>query len=184
MISFVLIREIKALKTHNQILKWNLESIIKKQSAIQLANGKIANDCGVLSLKQNELKELFPVLKKELENLKIQTRKTEFISSTGFNATKHFTALLIDSIPPLEGKDTSRYKSFTYKDNYYCIQGLIKDSIQMMDIQYTDTLTQIIYRKRKHKWLWIFSPKELNQRAALSNPNAHIQFEQSIKIIR
>ena len=184
MTSFVLLKELKTLKTHNQILKWNQESILKKQSEILLANGKIASDCGVLSLKQNELNELFPVLKHDIQNLKIQTHNTELVSSTSFNTTKHIETTLFDSLTPINTKDTIKYKTFTYKDNYFNIQGLIKDSVQWMDIQYTDTLTQIIYRKRKHKWLGIFSPCVLSQRAQLSNPNAHIQFAQTIKILR
>jgi hypothetical protein len=54
---------------------------------------------------------------------------------------------------------------------------------QRLQIHSTDTLTQVVFKgERIRPWLWVFSPRKLQQRVSVSNPNATIKYSQFIQI--
>ena len=72
---------------------------------------------------------------------------------------------------------------FSYKDQWYTIKGQAIGDTQHVQIQNTDTLVQVVYKGQRVKpWLWIFSPRKLEQRVSVSNPNANIKYAQVIQI--
>jgi hypothetical protein len=81
--------------------------------------------------------------------------------------------------------DTVPVKVFSYKDNFFNVHGLSHDSTQEVKINYQDTLVQVVYLGPREKpWLWIFSPRKLQQRVTLKNPNARITYSEFIQIQR
>jgi hypothetical protein len=76
-------------------------------------------------------------------------------------------------------------KVFEYADQWYRIKGLSQGGSQQLLIHSTDTLTQVVYKGERVKpWLWIFSPRKLQQRVSVSNPNSTIKYSQFIQIVK
>lgn len=180
------------LKKNNKRLKSNQEIILQDLKTIRLSNNKIAQEVGVLKVKNQELKRLYPKALKDIKALNIAKRKVlqyaQNVTSTQFQ----FAASLSDSFSNLPHKhlkeelkqsnDSIPYKVFHYRDNYYSVDGVAKQDIQWVQISSRDTLVQVVYRHRKHKWLWIFSPFIYHQRVQCKNPNASIYYSQIIQI--
>jgi hypothetical protein len=142
-------------------------------------NGRVVSQNQVLELKNKELKALIPQLHQEIEYLKVKPSRTESVSSTAFTAQTQIKTLLRDSTI----FDTVEVKRFTYTDEFYQIEGYAVNDTQHLSITYQDTLIQTVYRgRRKRPWLWVFSPRQLEQRVALKNPNASIDYSQIIHI--
>lgn len=80
--------------------------------------------------------------------------------------------------------DTLRYKVFHYHDEFYDVYGQAHEDQQTVHISSRDTMMQVVFRKRKTPWLWIFSPKVLEQRVYFKNPDAHIQYSRTINITK
>ena len=174
---------------HNQTL-FNQE-----QKQVLLSNGRIASQTGVMELRQRELADLFPELRKEIGTLKVKLGNVSAVSTVSFEQQKQIIAQLRDSVSwvpqattsdagsnPL--MDTLRYNVFSYHDEFYDVSGIAHEGQQLVSINSRDTMMQVVYRKRKNPWLWIFSPKVLEQRVYFKNPNAHIHYSRTINIER
>lgn len=190
-------KEISRLNSNQQLMQQSQEQIL-------LTNGRIAAQTGVLQLKQQELVRLFPDLNKELKLLGVKPRSAQTVATVSFRAQRQIVATLRDSILPVL-KDTAyigfiqssagshygetiadslRFRVFRYQDNYYDVSGYSFMDKQVLHISTRDTMTQVIYRRRKHPWLWIFSRKELMQRVYFKNPDAHIYYSRTIQLQR
>jgi len=145
-----------------------------------------------LQLKQKEFFNLFPSMLAEVRQLGIRPRTVQSASTVGFGVRQELFASLKDSIalathatttarlPP----DTLQFRVFNYRDAYYDISGYALRDRQVLHISSRDTMTQVVFRRRKHRWLWIFSPRLLEQRVYFKNPHAHIYYSQTIQIDR
>lgn len=170
----------------------NQELLRQSQEKILLANGRIASQTGVLQLRQKEFFSLFPTILAELRQLGVRTRMVESASSVAFGVQQRIFAQLKDSIaiaakgtstaaiPP----DTLQFRVFNYRDAYYDVSGYALDDRQVLYISSRDTMTQVVFRRRKRPWLWIFSRKTLEQRVYFKNPHAHIYYSQTIQVDR
>ena len=165
----------------NDRLSKTLAQTVQQLKEIQTQSGQLAVENEVLQLRLKELSTLYPKLLDEIRNLKINPKRAESISSTAINTEKRIITVLRDSII----HDTIPVKVFSYTDNYYQVHGIAKDSTQEVKINYQDTLVQVVYLGPREKpWLWIFSPRKLQQRVTLKNPNARITYSEFIQIQR
>lgn len=168
----------KSAAGYNRVLRAN-DLLSSEVTSVVEINGRIVSQNQVLELKNKELKALIPGLHQEIEFLKVKPSRTESVSSTAFTAQTQIKTLLRDSTI----FDTVEVKQFTYADEFYQIEGYAVSDTQHLNITYQDTLIQTVYRgKRKKPWLWFFSPRQLEQRVALKNPNASIDYSQIIHI--
>ena len=164
---------------YNRVLEAN-EELSTKLSDNQVVNGRISATNQVLQLKNKELKKRIPQLHQEIKALNIKPRRTESLSASAFTTETRVETVLKDSTV----FDTVPVKQFSYTDEFYRIHGFSVNDTQHLSITYQDTLIQTVYRgKRKRPWLWIFSPRRLEQRVALNNPNATINYSQHIQIL-
>lgn len=165
----------------NDRLSKTLAQTVQQLKEIQTQSGQLAVENEVLQLRLKELSTLYPKLLDEIRNLKINPKRAESVSSTAINTEKRIVTMLRDSII----HDTVAVKVFSYTDNYYQVHGIAQDSTQEVKINYKDTLVQVVYLGPREKpWLWIFSPRKLQQRVTLKNPNARITYSEFIQIQR
>ncbi len=109
----------------------------------------------------------------------VKLNRVTQVSTTVIGSEKHILTQLRDSVI----RDTIHVKAFSYHDNWYDISGIATSDTQMVQIHSSDTLTQVVYwGERTRPWLWVFSPRKLEQRVSLSNPNAMIKFSSLIQI--
>jgi hypothetical protein len=124
---------------------------------------------------------LVPELEGQIDRLDVKAGRVQNASITGIQTGERLVTRLRDSVV----FDTVPVKTFSYLDSHFRITGTIEGDQQTMDLLYQDTLVQTIYwGRRKHPWMWVFSRRQLEQRAALSNPNATITYAKSVQIKR
>ena len=169
----------ESLKQDNARLANNMETLNASVKYIQTQNGKLAAQTDVLLVRTGELKELFPVQAKTVTDMGIKLNRATQISSSVIETQKNIITRVRDSIV----HDTVRVKVFSYKDQWYQISGIGNEKTQQLSIFTTDTITQVVFKGDRIKpWLWIFSPRKLQQRISVSNPNAIIKYSSLIQI--
>ena len=169
----------KRLHRENARISSNLEAIKASIYYVRTQNGKLAAQTDVLMLRTNELKTLFPIEAKSIDDMGVKIGRATQLSTTVIESQKNIVTLVRDSIV----HDTVRVKVFSYKDHWYQITGISDGRSQKLQIHSTDTLTQVVFKGEREKpWLWIFSPRKLQQRVSVSNPNAIIKYSSLIQI--
>ncbi len=157
----------------------NMKAITASLDYVRTQNGKLAAQTNVLLLRTNELKTLFPVQAKSVRDMGIKLNRATQLSTTVIETQKNIVTVLRDSIV----HDTVRVKVFSYRDQWYQVAGISDNNSQRLQIHTTDTLTQVVFKGEREKpWLWIFSPRKLQQRVSVSNPNATIKYSSLIQI--
>jgi len=164
----------------------------QSQEKILLSNGRIASQTGVLQLRQKEFFNLFPSILAEVRQSGIRPRVVQSASTVAFGVQQRIFAQLKDSIAiapkgittPAIPLDTLQFRVFNYRDAYYDVSGYASGDRQVLYISSRDTMTQVVFRRRKRRWLWIFSRKILEQRVYFKNPHAHIYYSQTIQVDR
>jgi hypothetical protein len=159
----------------------NVQTISAAIEYVKTQNGKLAAQTDVLLLRTGELKGLFPVQAKTVTDMGVKLNRATQLSTTVIETQKNIITLVRDSII----RDTIHVKVFEYADRWYRINGLSQGNAQQLLIHSTDTLTQVVFKGEREKpWLWIFSPRRLQQRVSVSNPNSTIRYSQFIQIIK
>ncbi len=157
----------------------NLQTLTASLDFVRTQNGTLAAQTNVLILRTNELTQLFPAQAKSITNLGVKISRATQVSNTVIESEKNIVTMIRDSIV----HDTVRVKVFSYRDQWYRVTGISDDNSQRLQIQTTDTLTQVVFKGEREKpWLWIFSPRKLQQRVSVSNPNATIKYSSLIQI--
>jgi hypothetical protein len=148
---------------------------------VRTQNGQLAAQTDVLLLRTGELKALFPAQVKTVTDMGIKLNRATQLSTTVIETQKQIVTTLRDSVV----HDTIHVKVFEYVDKWYQINGFSKGNTQQLIIHSTDTLTQVVFKGEREKpWLWIFSPRRLQQRVSVSNPNSTIRYSSIIQIIK
>lgn len=169
----------KTLREDNARLASNMQTLGAELVLVKTQNGRLAAQSDVLLLRADELKKLFPSQAKSIADLGVKVSRATQLSTTVIETQKNIITQLRDSII----HDTIRVKVFEYTDQWYQIKGLAQGDSQRLHIQSTDTLTQVVFKGERIKpWLWIFSPRKLQQRVSVSNPNSTIKYSQFIQI--
>jgi hypothetical protein len=167
------------LHADNQRLSSNIKTLGAELSMVKTKSGQLAAQSDLLVLQTRELKKLFPKEVKQIENLGVKVNKTTQYSTTVVETKTNVLTKLRDSIV----LDTLQVRVFDYQDQWYQIKGVIEKDKQRLVIKSMDTLTQVLfYGERQKPWLWFFSPRKLQQRVSVTNPNATIKYSQTIQI--
>jgi hypothetical protein len=169
-----------------QRIKKDYERVVKVSSTLgdkltylRGENNQLIAQNSSLALRKNELELLLPELKKQISSLGVKLKHAQQVTTTEFTIETPATVVLRDTLV----YDSIPIKTFDYRDGYFSIRGLLDDSLQMLNMSYSDTLVQVVYRGEREKpWLWIFSKRKLMQRVSLQNPNAQIHYTNHIKI--
>ena len=167
------------LHADNKRLSSNIKTLGSELVLVKTKSGKLAAQTDLLVLQTSELKKLFPKEVKQIESLDVKVNKTMQYSTTVIETKTNVITTLRDSLI----LDTIKVRVFDYQDQWYQIQGISDKDTQRLVIKSTDTLTQVVYRGERIKpWLWVFSPRKIQQRVSVSNPNATIKYSQTIQI--
>lgn len=167
------------LHANNKRLSSNINALGAELVMVKTKSGKLAAQSDLLILQTNELKKLFPREVKQIQSLGVGVSKTSQFTTTVVETKTNVITTIRDSIV----RDTVKVRVFDYQDQWYQIQGISEKDTQHLVIKSTDTLTQVVYRGERIKpWLWVFSPRKIQQRVSVSNPNATIKYSQTIQI--
>ena len=170
----------KSLAGYQRVIVANEQLNVKYSDVLDI-NGRIVGQNQVLELKNQELEALIPELHKDIKALQVKPSRVESVSASSFSSHTNVRTVLRDSTV----FDSVLVKHFSYEDEFCQIEGFAVNDTQHLNISYQDTLIQTVYRgKRKKPWLWIFSPRQLEQRVALKNPDATINYSQHIQILQ
>jgi hypothetical protein len=79
--------------------------------------------------------------------------------------------------------DTIQVRVFHYSDPWLELDGIAIGDTQKVRVRLSDTLVQVVFKgERTNPWLWVFSPRKLQQRAQLASPYSNIFYQQTIDI--
>ena len=167
------------LHADNKRLSSNIKTLGAELILVKTKSGQLAAQSDLLLLQTSEFKKLFSKEVKQIESLGVGVSKTTQFTTTVVETKTNVITTLRDSLI----LDTIKVRIFNYQDQWYQIQGISEKDTQRLVIKSTDTLTQVVYRGERIKpWLWVFSPRKLQQRVTVSNPNATIKYSQTIQI--
>ena len=167
------------LHADNKRLSSNIKTLGAELVLVKTKSGQLAAQSDLLLLQTSEFKKLFSKEVKQIESLGVGVSKTTQFTTTVVETKTNVITTLRDSLI----LDTIKVRIFNYQDQWYQIQGISEKDTQRLVIKSTDTLTQVVYRGERIKpWLWVFSPRKLQQRVSVSNPNATIKYSQTIQI--
>ena len=167
------------LHADNKRLSSNLKTLGAELVLVKTKSGKLAAQTDLLVLQTSELKKLFPKEVKQIESLGVGVSKTSQFTTTVVETKTNVITTLRDSLI----LDTIKVRVFDYQDQWYQIHGISEKDTQRLVIKSMDTLTQVLfYGERQKPWLWFFSPRKLQQRVSVTNPNATIKYSQTIQI--
>ena len=167
------------LREDNRRMAENVRGVSEALQGFQTADDRIGVQNSLIAMKLEELSILYPSLQSEIENLKVKPQRVVQIQGTHTESEKVITTLLRDSIIT----DTVQIRVFDYEDGYYTVKGQSWGDTQRVEVKSRDTLVQVVYKGRRERpVLWIFSPRKLEQRLVLKNPNARIVYNKNIQI--
>ena len=143
--------------------RWHHESAV----------ANVSNAATLATLSENskeyqKLRQDFTVLKSNLKNLK-------GYSNTGISTLEVFSAPIHDTITL---DTTHKIKTFKYFDpgGWYRATGLISNDSIHLSISSRDSITTVVYWKRK----WFLARKNYKQEIISHNPNSEILFSKSL----
>lgn len=179
MLCFSLYRQLNRVKQDYQRIEASFKASEKALDHYKLENGALAARLDIMELNASELRHIFPRILQEIKKLDIKPQRARQYTETVITQEKQIIKQLKDSII----YDTIVAKSFDYRDAYYKISGQIWRDTLSMDIASCDSIIQVVYKgKRKRPWLWIFSPRRLQQVIHSKNPHSTIQYSKTIQI--
>ncbi len=167
------------LRADNRRMAENVRGVSEALQGFQTADDRIGVQNSLIAMKLEELSVLYPSLQSEIKNLKVKPQRVVQIQGTHTENEKVITTLLRDSLI----MDTVQIRVFDYEDGYYTVKGQSWGDTQRVEVKSRDTLVQVVYKGRRERpVLWIFSPRKLEQRLVLKNPNARIVYNKNIQI--
>jgi hypothetical protein len=169
----------KHLRAENSRLSHTIENLGSTITYLKGENGKLIAQSDVLSLRMEELKSLYPQKFEVIKSLQVKPSRARQINSFGSLTQKTIVTVLRDSLI----LDTIHVRTFHYTDPWLEINGLSVGDSQKVRVRLSDTLIQVVFKgERTHPWLWVFSPRKLQQRAQLASPYSNIFYQQAIDI--
>jgi hypothetical protein len=169
----------KKLRAEKVRMAQAIESLGGTITYLKGENGKLIAQTDVLTLRIEEIKSLFPQKISAIKTLRVEPNRVKQINSVGLATQKTIVTVIRDSII----HDTIPVRTFHYSDAWLELDGLIVRDTQKIRIRHCDTLVQVVFKgERANPWLWLFSPRKLQQRAQLSSPYSNIFYQQTIDI--
>lgn len=152
------------------------QSVIKYY---RLKNGNLAASHPVETYTAQQIKDgIVKDVLDEILKLGLKPKNVTNYAETVIQSEKQITTILRDSTI----HDTVPCEVFSYSDPFYNVFGISYNDTQHVTITGTDTIIQVVHKKRKYPWLWIFSPKYYEQVVTTKNPNNNIVYEHFIEI--
>lgn len=166
-------------KIEAQRLKTNQTALLSTLDTFRSKNGQLAVTVGQLTLTKAELEKSKSDLVGEVKNLKIRLKDVQTISAihTQTAVTTPYIMLKDTIILP----DTLA-KTFTWRDNWTRLAGIIKEDKARIDYVANDTIRSVGHRVR-YKFLFIrYGTKEIRQTVTNKNPHTTIIYNEFIKV--
>jgi hypothetical protein len=169
----------KRLRAENSRLTHSIQNLGGTITYLKGENGKLIAQTDMLSLRLEEIKSLFPEKLQAFKSLQVVPSRVKQVSTVGMVTQKTILTILKDSII----LDTILVRVFHYSDSWLELDGIAVGDTQKVRVRLSDTLVQVVFKGERIKpWLWVFSPRKLQQRAQLSSPYSNIYYQQSIDI--
>ncbi len=172
-------KRLTVLSQENNRLQNNVAASRSMMEELQTENGRPMYQNESLNLRVKELSILYPQLLDEIRNLKVKPSRVKNVSQSVIGQSVSINAKLQDSVV----NDSTKVKTIHASDQWSSVTGMIDLDSAHLTVETVDTLIQVVFKgERERPWLWIFSPRKLMQRIALSNPHSRIIYSQTIKV--
>ena len=178
-IDFIIIKSLFESKEDYKRLKYSIGVANNQIEYFRAKNGELISKVDVMILTQKELKNIYPEIITEIDNLNLKTRHLEQFSEAVISNDRNIITLLKDSII----YDTISIKAFNYSDKHFSVNGIVQSDSLELNISSIDSITQVVFKgERKRPWLWVLSRRKLQQIIKSSNPNSKIIYSKFIEV--
>ncbi len=173
---------ISDLRREKRRLQGNQDALLADVEYYQTKAGRFAASVQALELEKSELRESRDDLVKTVADLNIKLRRVEAIAQATTKTNVEIRTEIRDSIVY---RDTSllRLSSINWSDAWVRVSGIITpDRHANLQIESTDTLTQIVHRVPRRFLFFRWGTKAIRQEITTSNPHTHIVYAEYIEL--
>lgn len=168
-------------KKDKQRIRQSFKAAEETISYYKARNGQLVAQNSTLQLRYNEVKDIYPRIMDEIQNLGIKPKRVSQYTETVVSQEKEIIVRLRDSTV----FDTIPARVFAYRDSFYSVNGIAIGDTQRVQISSTDSLVQVVYRgERIRPRLWVLSRRKLEQVISSNNPNSKIMYNRTIQITK
>ncbi len=178
----ILSATISDLRREKRRLQGNQDALLADVEYYQTKAGRFAASVQALELEKSELRESRDDLVKTVADLNIKLRRVEAIAQATTKTNVEIRTEIRDSIVY---RDTSllRLSSINWSDAWVRVSGIItQDRHANLQIESTDTLTQIVHRVPRRFLFFRWGTKAIRQEITTSNPHTHIVYAEYIEL--
>lgn len=136
-----------------------------------------------LTLKASELEQGNTDLIKVCDDLKIKVKRLQSASTTAAETIYDFKTILKDSVIIRNSVILDTLRCLSYKDPWISFDGCTGDNINFsVQIECTDTITQIVHRVPRQFWFIKWGTKAIRQEVISKNPHTKITYSEYIEL--
>lgn len=156
----------------------NLEALAKK---IEYNSDSTLASTRVMSLKRNEVENLFPEVIDELHKVNLNVRNVILYQQSAFGINARFMSHLIDS---LRGDDTLKFARFSDKYISFIMEWGQKDTVAPTQFSLDVDLQAALHKKRKDGVFGFFKPRIKKLDIWTYNPYVKLKYNKTIEFTR
>ena len=183
-VSALLTRSLVISKAECKRLQGNQESLMAECRMYETAAGESAASVQRLQLTKDELERNYQAVCEEARNLGIKIKRLQAAAQTATQTNVPVTTVIKDSIVyRWQDRYIDTLKVFDWKDPPWAyVFGVIDSGKVDLDIQISDTITQIVHRVPKKFLFFKFGTKAIRQEVVSKNPYTHIHYTKYVEI--
>ncbi len=181
--AFVIVfSEMGHYRSEAERLSNNQTALRKDLQAYRLKDSSSVAEIETLQMTKKEFKTLCERQQKEITDLNIKLRYLQSISTADLSHEYVFdTIRLYDSV--FISNDIDTIKCFKYADNYINLKGCVdKDAVTNLNIKSYDTITTVVSKKYRKKFLFFKWRPYYNVTLRSKNPYSEIRTAEYVEI--
>lgn len=175
-------KELVKVKAERNTYKTNMDGLLTDIERLETDSTKNAIQVQSLNLKVDEYKKYCAEDAATIQSLNIKLKNVQSVSKSEIGVevpiqtlVAHDTIYIDNIIKPIQ--------TINYDDDYAKLEGTIADDSLKASIHIPITLTQVVHKVPKHKFLWwSWGCKAIKQAITSDNPYADIKYLEYIEI--
>lgn len=185
LISFVAIQQgqINNIKAERDKYNNNAKSLLEQVDTLRNDSTMKAIQIRTLKLSLDEYKQYRSADAAVIKSLKIKLKNVQSVSNTGITVEVPIESPVQHDTVYLKNSTTVPIETIRYENEHIHFNGIIKNDSLKANFSVPITLTQIVHKVPKHKFLWwSWGCKGIKQIITCDNPYVNINYAEYIEI--
>ena len=185
LISFIAIQQgkINNIKAERDRYSNNAKSLFEQVDTLRNDSTMKAIQIGTLKLSLDEYKQYRSADAAAIKSLKIKLKNVQSVSNTGITVEASIKSPVQHDTVYLSNSTAVPIETIRYDNERIHFNGIIKNDSLKANFNIPITLTQIVHKVPKHKFLWwSWGCKAIKQIITCDNPYVNINYAEYIEI--